>query len=284
MDKYRLIWFQHLHKAAGTTIVELAKNNMENFYSNHKNGNPYDENDEMIEIWKFDKNDLKSFVDDCERKKITFVATEWGSPNFKILSEDSRVVLITAIRDPIDRLISNYYYDLFKGFTKEKDIISFLDTQLFNTSNYYTIIFCNKDYKEVKKIGLSNQDLKKAIKNLNLFNNVFIMKDNQFLEKVKMELSWSKNIPKPDPKTTKVSPMVKILSRIMGWKDDPKIKKKTVRNPFLAYEILKNLKFILFFKYIKTENLTINEKEERILKEKNNYDIFLYDYIKSKFH
>lgn len=284
MDKYRLIWFQHLHKAAGTTIVELAKNNMENFYSNHKNGNPYDENDEMIEIWKFDKNDLKSFIDDCERKKITFVATEWGSPNFKILSEDSRVVLITAIRDPIDRLISNYYYDLFKGFTKEKDIISFLDTQLFNTSNYYTIIFSNKDYKEVKKIGLNNQDLKKAIKNFNLFNNVFIMKDNHFLEKVKMELSWSKNIPKPDPKTTKVSPMVKILSRILGWQDDPKIKKKTVRNPFLAYEILKKLKFILFFKYIKTENLTINEKEERILKEKNNYDIFLYDYIKSKFN
>ena len=37
---YRLIWFQHIHKAAGTLIVNMAKANSEKMYITNNNGNP----------------------------------------------------------------------------------------------------------------------------------------------------------------------------------------------------------------------------------------------------
>ncbi|MDJ0615333.1 MAG: hypothetical protein QNJ63_01085 [Calothrix sp. MO_192.B10] len=39
-DKYRLIWFQHFHKAGGTSIVKFAQSNSEVLYPCHLNGNP----------------------------------------------------------------------------------------------------------------------------------------------------------------------------------------------------------------------------------------------------
>ncbi|MBF0452929.1 MAG: hypothetical protein HQK75_19670 [Candidatus Magnetomorum sp.] len=61
--KYRLIWFQHFHKAAGTSIVDLARTNNEVFWSNHENGNPKDSNGNFIELWNYSQYMLKQFID-----------------------------------------------------------------------------------------------------------------------------------------------------------------------------------------------------------------------------
>ena len=72
---YRLIWFQHIHKAAGTLVVNLAKANGEVLYPNNANGNPLDEEGNRIELWNLNGQELLSFVDKCERLGVTFVAT-----------------------------------------------------------------------------------------------------------------------------------------------------------------------------------------------------------------
>ena len=38
--EYRLVWFQHLHKAAGTVIINMAKANQEILYNPNNNANP----------------------------------------------------------------------------------------------------------------------------------------------------------------------------------------------------------------------------------------------------
>ena len=91
---YRLIWFQHVHKAAGTLVVNLAKENGEVLFKNNANGNPLDENGDRLELWNYSAEELTDFLDQCEKDGVTFVATEHGSPDFRLLSEDSRVTPI----------------------------------------------------------------------------------------------------------------------------------------------------------------------------------------------
>ena len=43
MGAYRLVWFQHLHKAAGTYVIRRAMANGETFWPEHENGNPVDQ-------------------------------------------------------------------------------------------------------------------------------------------------------------------------------------------------------------------------------------------------
>ena len=113
VGEYRLIWFQHLHKAAGTLIVNMAKANNEVLHNPNNNGNPSDEKGSTMPLWKYDKSRLLDFINDCEDKGVTFVASEFGAPDFKMLAGDSRIKLITCFRDPVKRLVSNYNYDYY---------------------------------------------------------------------------------------------------------------------------------------------------------------------------
>ena len=69
MAAYRLVWFQHLHKAAGTYVIRRAMANGETFWPNHENGNPVN-NGEVIPLWKMNSNELTSFIDECEEKGL----------------------------------------------------------------------------------------------------------------------------------------------------------------------------------------------------------------------
>ena len=115
---YRLIWFQHLHKAAGTLIVNMAKANNEVLHNPHNNGNPSDIKGSTLPLWEYDESGLLDFINNCEEEGVTFVASEFGAPNFKTLSSDPRVKLMTCFRDPCKRIISNHNYDYYSGYTE----------------------------------------------------------------------------------------------------------------------------------------------------------------------
>ena len=85
MAAYRLVWFQHLHKAAGTYVIRRAMANGEIFWPSHENGNPLEKN-EPIELWKMSSTELISFIDKCVERGVTFVACEWGGPDFAALA------------------------------------------------------------------------------------------------------------------------------------------------------------------------------------------------------
>ena len=135
----RLIWFQHFHKSAGSAIVQLAKLNAETFYPNHRNGNPYDDDGVILPIWEFSERDTEDFVERCLKSNVSFIATEWGCPNFSWLKNLPNVISITMIRDPWTRLKSNYYYDMLERYERMMSISDyyFHHSLTYRQPNYY---------------------------------------------------------------------------------------------------------------------------------------------------
>ena len=176
MAAYRLVWFQHLHKAAGTYVIRRAMANGETFWPSHENGNPLEKN-EPIELWKMSSTELISFIDKCEERGVTFVACEWGGPDFAALAKDSRVTLLTCLRQPINRLISNYNYDHYWMWTKAKSYRTYLsENNLHSSPEYYTKIFAR-----------GKLDYETAKYNLELFDYVIVAEEGmQLLD----ELGW----------------------------------------------------------------------------------------------
>jgi len=147
---YRLIWFQHFHKAGGTSIVEMAKANRETLYPKNSNGNPVGENEKLLELWKLDERGLTEFIDSCEEMGVTFVAVEWGLPLMDVLKNDSRVLTITCIREPLSRFVSNWYFDLYHGETDAITLVDYMNSCVgeygaYTMSNYYCRILSRHD-------------------------------------------------------------------------------------------------------------------------------------------
>ena len=178
MADYRLVWFQHLHKAAGTYVIRRAMANGETFWPQHKNGNPA-KNDKMIPIWDYSSEELTEFIDHCQNNNITFVACEWGTPDFATLASDPRVVLLTCLRQPINRLISNFNYDYYWMWTKVDNYKDYIEQGLIHSSpEYYTRMFSGGDV-----------DLQKAKENIALFDIIIIAEQNMDLLN---SLGWHK--------------------------------------------------------------------------------------------
>ena len=153
-DDYRLIWFQHLHKSAGTLIVNMAIQNGEVLYDKHGNGNPKTEDGVVISLLEYDEKELTNFIDECETNGVTFIATEQGSPNFNILIKDPRVFLITCLRDPLRRSVSNFNYDYYSGYTDCTSLEKFIEKpNIYMSDNYYTRIFSNSEQLPLVDIG-----------------------------------------------------------------------------------------------------------------------------------
>ena len=178
MAGYRLVWFQHLHKAAGTYVIRRAMANGETFWPSHENGNPV-RNGEVIPLWDMNSEDLTSFVDECQAQGVTFVASEWGGVDFETLANDERVELLTCLRDPINRLISNYNYDHYWMWTKAKSYQEYINEgHLHSSPEYYTRIFARGDL-----------DLISAKSNIALFDHVIIAE--QGMDALN-QLGWTK--------------------------------------------------------------------------------------------
>ncbi len=170
-DGYRLVWFHHLHKSAGTLIVNMAIGNGEVPYPSHGNGNPKSEIGELLPLWEYDEADLRSFIDECEGRGVTFVATEHGAPDFTLLADDPRVVLITCLRDPMKRCASNFNYAYYSGYTDASSMSEFAsEPNIHMSDNYYTRMFSRKEQLPLADIG--EEDLSSALAAISRFDLV----------------------------------------------------------------------------------------------------------------
>ena len=188
---YRLIWFQHVHKSAGTLIVNLAKENGEVLFKNNTNGNPLDGNGKRLELWNYSSKELTHFVDQCEREGVTFVATEHGSPDFRLLSEDDRVFLLTSLRDPLSRATSNFNHAYFAEYTESSSLESFLsENRFFMSDNFYTRTFTRKE--QFPTVELNYSDVGEAISVIGLFDLVLKIERVNLVEELSREFNWKK--------------------------------------------------------------------------------------------
>jgi hypothetical protein len=114
----KLIWFQHFHKAGGSSVIRLAQRNQWKFYPNHRNANPTDDNGNWIEFWNYDRSALNHWLNAVIRANVDFIACEWGFPPPEHFITRDDLVYLTVLRDPVQRLISNFLYDLSRHHTK----------------------------------------------------------------------------------------------------------------------------------------------------------------------
>lgn len=187
---YRLIWFQHFHKAAGTSITNLAMANGEAFYARHNNGNPVGADGKELELWTYSAAELSRFVDDCERAGVTFVATEWGTPDLNALAQDPRVRLITCLRHPLSRFVSNFYFDLYHGFTPARSLRDYVGSRnrTITMPDYYCRML-TRIYNNPAALG--EEDFPRAKEALGKFHSVSVLENG--LAELGNVLGWGTN-------------------------------------------------------------------------------------------
>lgn len=162
----RLIWFVHFHKAGGSTLVRLARENGEKLYPNHANGNPLHRDGKDVRTWEMSAEALDRFVDESIEMGVTFVASEWFVPNLEVLAARDDVVLITLIRDPVTRFGSNYAFDRRHGFTRKKTLEGYLDDpyELHAQANFYTRALSGSSWRidtaEESKLAMAEERLR----------------------------------------------------------------------------------------------------------------------------
>jgi hypothetical protein len=186
-NQYKLIWFQHFHKAAGSTIVEYALMNNEKLYPNHANGNPLEKDGSLINLHTFFPTELTEFVDDCEKNGVNFVATEWGAPYIDVLADDPRVKLITCLRDPLKRFLSNFYFDVYGNYTKAKKLENYVNSKdsIFTMDNYYSRILARHN---LNPDPIDEVLFQKVKNNLSRFDCCFALEDG--FESLSETLNW----------------------------------------------------------------------------------------------
>ncbi len=187
---YRLIWFQHMHKAAGTSVVQLALANGEQCYPQHGNGNPTDVQGNVLPLWDMNAVQLRRFVDHCETMGVTFLATEWGAPDLQALGADRRVRLITVLRDPLSRFLSDFYFSYYGGFTNCRSPMEYAGScaQAVHTMfNYYCRVL-SRHQENPAPIGRA--EVAQATDALSHFHYCTALESEDALRKLARSLGW----------------------------------------------------------------------------------------------
>lgn len=91
-----MIYFLHLHKSAGTYLVDHARDNA-TLYREEMNGNP-SAGGSLIPFWEWGWTEQREFL---QRPDYNFVANENCIGQHLIIAESIKYV--TIVRDPLDR-------------------------------------------------------------------------------------------------------------------------------------------------------------------------------------
>lgn len=100
----RKIAFLHVHKAGGTSFVDLARRNCR-LHEPNKNGNPYDGTGQILRFWHWPEGAQRLVFSSTY---FDFVAREgpiWGIERY------DWVDWVTILRHPFDRALSHYHQE-----------------------------------------------------------------------------------------------------------------------------------------------------------------------------
>lgn len=135
----RLIWFQHFHKAGGTSFIEAAHRSGWKFYHPNLNGNPVNESHRFLPIWTWQVDELETWLKIQMANGVNFVCCEWGFSTSLFEVQDVDVRKIAILRDPKARLLSNFYYDVVNGYCDTQDILEYVEgSEPYHKPDYYT--------------------------------------------------------------------------------------------------------------------------------------------------
>lgn len=151
--KQNLVWFQHFHKAGGTSIIEAARSAGYRFFEPNINGNPMESLKTPIPLWDLDKKELSEWLTHQGEKGVNFICAEFGFSHAVFDITTPSLKRIASIRRPKDRLISNFIYDVAEGYTRATTILDYMQPDKTHTMpDYYTRLI-TKDTGEQARLG-----------------------------------------------------------------------------------------------------------------------------------
>jgi len=179
-----IAFFLHMHRSGGTTINYLFREFKK--YPENNNGNPWKTQPrEIIQFWDYGKEEFNNFLQNLTQMKVKFVAFEWNYFKHFEAIDTSQIRLLTSIRDPYARYVSN----MFANNANRKEIsnpIWWMNRDLqwnwaypqhfwvsYNKPNYYVRMmngFGDEPHREVNQ-----EHLETAKRNLDYFDVVIIL-------------------------------------------------------------------------------------------------------------
>ena len=206
----RIIWFQHFHKAAGSSVVAAARLNGERFWPSHINGNPTNSAGEQLTLSSYSKDQLSKFITQCKELGVTFIATEWALPQLDALKQDDSTIIVTVVRDPLARFVSNFYYDLHNGYTTARSIQTYVNSssRTFTMDNYYCRILAKLDNRNST---VTRREFETAKETLAKFDTVVSLEHG--FEPMQKALGWTTFA---QHENANVSNLTTLMQRIKG--------------------------------------------------------------------
>ena len=147
------VFFFHFHKVAGTSVVSAAERGGHRVAYRDRNGNVFDCRTGHDLLYSGRKReDIKNILKYEFERGATFIAAEWDFPPIDVIREIPSVSIITVLRDPTARALSNYRYEAIYGrpTTNTNSFTDYWDrNQLFRSDNYYTRMLNNLSCEDV---------------------------------------------------------------------------------------------------------------------------------------
>jgi len=168
-----MLVFLHMHKCAGTYVVEAAQMSRFKLPARHVNG--YLVNDDGSPLmWSWLTFEQISSVIEAQRKDgVEFLAIEWDFAPMAYFVRIENIKFFTVLRDPLARALSNFRYDKAYGWIERNlafpDFID--DSGLYRANNYYVKKLSNVNCRG----SVGDEHLAQAISALLSFEKVIDM-------------------------------------------------------------------------------------------------------------
>lgn len=168
------IYFHHFHKCAGTSMVRYLESNY-SLFGPHANGNILDDHNIAFPIHLYDSSRLDEFL---ERVGSDSFCYEWGIPDMQRIRAKG-FYTVTVIREPTERLLSNYKFDIQSGNV----CMPFLEyvsniAVPFWSGNYYT----SEISSSMLRSGIERINSTSMVDFiLNQFDEIWLMEKGEFI-------------------------------------------------------------------------------------------------------
>lgn len=184
-----LTWFLHFHKAGGTTVVALARRNGEVLHNPNLNGCPLSADRKVLRLWERSPRGLNSYLDEAIASRVTFVTSEWGVPDLEVLAQRPDVRVVTVVRDPIKRIISNFKFDRQYGYSEWHSLAAWTDhpVKTHTFSNYYTRMLARDAWRDDAP---AEEMVAAAWRNLALVDHTVLMDQQDWVTTLCKRLGW----------------------------------------------------------------------------------------------